>query len=253
MYYTVYKTTNLINGKIYIGKHVTKNPNDSYLGSGSQIKAAIKKYGINNFKKEVLFVLDSKEQMAAKERELVTEEFCQRSDTYNMHEGGEGGFAHVRQSADYKKWCSKGAKNSTGRMHPNWGKYKFKAGDAATKALSIKANLVKQSQPMSAETRRKISTHQKINNSMSGRCWCVEATAIDYSNRRVFTIDSIPNGWISIKQHRDARKNKAGCYGKFWIHNDKLKQNTYCSGDIPLGWNKGRKLEYCRKQHRSDS
>lgn len=36
-YYTIYKTTNLINGKIYIGKHQTKDPYDSYLGSGKRL------------------------------------------------------------------------------------------------------------------------------------------------------------------------------------------------------------------------
>jgi hypothetical protein len=48
----VYKITNLVNGKYYIGKdkHSIKN----YLGSGKIIKSAILKYGIENFKKEIL-------------------------------------------------------------------------------------------------------------------------------------------------------------------------------------------------------
>ena len=45
MFYTVYKITNLINNKIYVGVHITKNLNDSYMGSGVNIKRAIKKYG----------------------------------------------------------------------------------------------------------------------------------------------------------------------------------------------------------------
>ncbi len=40
MYYTVYKTTNRIDGKIYIGSHKTKNPNDGHLGSGKHLKYA---------------------------------------------------------------------------------------------------------------------------------------------------------------------------------------------------------------------
>ena len=74
MYYTIYKTTNLINGKIYIGKHQTSNLNDSYLGSGKGIKNAVKKYGRENFRKDILFVFESEKEMNAKEKELITEE-----------------------------------------------------------------------------------------------------------------------------------------------------------------------------------
>ncbi len=56
----IYKTINLVDGKIYIGKDVKSNP--TYLGSGVRLKYAIKKYGIDSFKKEVLEddILDKK-------------------------------------------------------------------------------------------------------------------------------------------------------------------------------------------------
>lgn len=54
-YYTIYKTINLINDRYYVGKLTTKNPNDDYYGSGSKLKRAIKKHGVSNFKKEILF------------------------------------------------------------------------------------------------------------------------------------------------------------------------------------------------------
>lgn len=91
MYYTVYKITNLISGKVYVGKHQTKDVDDGYMGSGGLIRQAIKKHGIINFKKEILFVFDNATEMNTKERELVTEAFCKSADTYNMAKGGSGG------------------------------------------------------------------------------------------------------------------------------------------------------------------
>ena len=52
MFYTIYKITNLINNKFYIGKHQTNNVDDEYMGSGKLITAAIKKYGANSFERE---------------------------------------------------------------------------------------------------------------------------------------------------------------------------------------------------------
>jgi group I intron endonuclease len=91
MHYLIYKTTCLTTGKIYIGKHQTSKKEDLYLGSGLLLKLAIKKYGRENFSKEILFEFSNKDDMNAKEKELVTEEFCSREDTYNIAIGGQGG------------------------------------------------------------------------------------------------------------------------------------------------------------------
>jgi hypothetical protein len=92
LYFTLYKITNLINGKYYIGTHRTYNLNDSYMGSGHIIKRAIKKHGVSNFKKEILFVFDTEEEMFYKEKEIVNEEFIKNDQTYNLHIGGKGGW-----------------------------------------------------------------------------------------------------------------------------------------------------------------
>jgi hypothetical protein len=47
MHYIIYKTTNNINGKYYIGQHITDNLDDGYIGSGRRLKIARKKYWQN--------------------------------------------------------------------------------------------------------------------------------------------------------------------------------------------------------------
>jgi hypothetical protein len=95
MFYTVYKITNLVNDKIYIGVHRTSNLDDDYMGSGINIKRAIKKYGIDNFKKEYLAIFDNEEKMFEMESSIVNTDFIKSSDTYNINEGGQGSWVYL--------------------------------------------------------------------------------------------------------------------------------------------------------------
>ena len=102
MLYTVYKTTNLVNNKEYIGFHSIKSMEsilcisseydsifeDGYLGSGKFIKRALEKYGPQNMKQELLLVSDDKDEAESLERELVNKEYVNRDDTYNISTGG---------------------------------------------------------------------------------------------------------------------------------------------------------------------
>lgn len=86
----VYKITNLITGKWYIGKHNGTNPN--YMGSGILLKRAIKKHGVTNFKKEILEVCSTIEELNLREAQLISEYNAVSSNqSYNMVAGGEGG------------------------------------------------------------------------------------------------------------------------------------------------------------------
>jgi hypothetical protein len=86
--YTVYKTTNTINSRFYIGVHKTLDPHDGYLGSGVVLKEAIKRYGRSAFVKEVLFSFPTSVEAYAKEKELVNAELLKSDATYNVQEGG---------------------------------------------------------------------------------------------------------------------------------------------------------------------
>lgn len=101
MNYLIYKITNLINKKIYIGAHITLNTNDSYFGSGYLLKRAIAKYGKQNFKKDILFSFDNEEDMWNKEKELVNLEFLGRPDVYNICLGGKGGNLMPQRNLGY--------------------------------------------------------------------------------------------------------------------------------------------------------
>jgi len=96
--FIIYRTTNKIDGKFYIGQHVTKNLEDGYLGSGKRIGYAIKKYGPENFIREILFDFDTLEEMNEKEKELVTEDLIKDPMCYNINTGGNGSWWHVNAS-----------------------------------------------------------------------------------------------------------------------------------------------------------
>lgn len=103
MKYILYKTTNLINGYIYIGIHGTEDPEkfDGYIGNGIYIsqpstykygktvfQQAVKKYGPKNFRRETIITVDTVEQVLLLESIFVDENFLKRPDVYNMVLGG---------------------------------------------------------------------------------------------------------------------------------------------------------------------
>ena len=115
-YYIIYQITNILNAKIYIGKHSTNNIEDSYLGSGKLIRAAILKYGKPNFVKTILFTFDNEHDMNIKEKELITEDFVRRDDTDNLGVGGEGG-AHFKGRKHSPETIEKISKSNMKRFY----------------------------------------------------------------------------------------------------------------------------------------
>ena len=220
MFYTVYKITNKVNGKIYIGVHKTSDLNDGYMGSGKLIKAAIEKYGIENFDREYLKVFDNPEDMFNMESELVNEEFVSRDDTYNLKIGGEGGWDHL---------------NSGATLNARINSDSFKNWNLA----GVNAVLVKLENDK--DFKDSMLAHLKIA-SMLGVDRCKEL---------------YPEGLFFGRTHSDETKRKIGQansiklqgnknpqFGKIWITNSELRQSTRIDKNdiIPAGWIKGRKI-----------
>ena len=137
-YYIIYKTINDVNGMFYYGKHVTENLDDKYLGSGTFLNRAIKKYGKDHFHREIIFLLSSEEEMNNKEREIVTEDLVRNPMCYNVMLGGEGG----------DTWSGKHHSNETKKKlseisHKRWlsSEYKTKLSNSLSEAWRIKKEL----------------------------------------------------------------------------------------------------------------
>lgn len=120
MPYILYKTTNIINGKFYVG--VSNGNNPSYKGSGTALLEAIKIYGSKNFKREILEVFDAEETAFHREAEIVNELFVKNRDTYNIKVGGKGGTGQLKTTEHRKKISEKIKENFVNGKVKNNGK-----------------------------------------------------------------------------------------------------------------------------------
>lgn len=110
IYGYVYKTTNLINGRVYIGQHKYNGWDKSYIGSGKIFEVALKKYGRKNFKCELIENCETKEDLDKKEIYWIAF-YRSKTDCYNITNGGEG-----RSATHSKETRAKLSKSLTGRV-----------------------------------------------------------------------------------------------------------------------------------------
>lgn len=168
-YFYLYKITNILNGKYYIGVHKTKNLDDNYMGSGKYLQNAKKKYGIENFEKEILEYFDSVEEMYLREAEIVNEEFLKLEETYNLKLGGNGGWDYINKFVLKKLFKNKEWKEKFSKiMSENNKKYPRKVSEKFKYSFLCKKH--------SKETKEKIGKANAIHqlgegNSQYGTCW----------------------------------------------------------------------------------
>ena len=138
MKYLIYKITNNVNGRYYIGRHRTNNINDHYMGSGKAIINAIKKYGTDNFSKEIIAETWNESDLWELEKLLVNEEIVKDPKSYNMSYGGKH-YLHGLKTYDPEGFIShqrmaglKGGpacyKQKSQEEKSNWHKKGYEAG-----------------------------------------------------------------------------------------------------------------------------
>lgn len=138
MYGYTYITTNLINGKKYIGQHKAERFDENYKGSGYALQAAIKKYGWENFETKVLNTYDTKEELNQAEiEEIQTRNAVDSEEYYNLANGG-----------GIPSWL--GVKE----RHPNYGKH-------LSKETREKIALSRIGKKASEETKKLMSLQRK--------------------------------------------------------------------------------------------
>ena len=211
-HYLIYKITNLINNKIYIGQHVTTNVNDDYMGSGDHIKNAIKKYGIENFKKEIIAECSSFDEMNELEKELVNQDFVNNPNTYNHAIGGTYGWKNCLKykSEEEVQNIRKHAGDAIINLmkNPEYRKQHVEKISNGLKEAGFDPRTFL-GKTHSEETKRKMSETHKRNN------------------------------------HQKGEKNSQ--FGKCWIYNLELQENKSIKKDelnnwLEKGWIKGRKI-----------
>lgn len=178
MYY-IYRTTNLINGKTYIGQHKTKDiMNDKYVGSGKILWQAIEKYGKENFKNEVIEVVESKFQANIMEKVWIKKERTIGKAEYNIADGGQGG--NFRKSEETKRKLSEALKGNI-----PWNTGKHLSEETKKKLSEAKKGKHHKGVPHSEESKKKISetlkgrkpydmtdeTRRKMSETRKGKHW----------------------------------------------------------------------------------
>ena len=215
MYFLIYKTINKINGKCYVGSHKTENLDDGYFGSGKYLKAAIKKHGLENFVREILFQFDNSEDMYAKEAEIVNEDFLMNENTYNLKVGGFGGFDHIN-----KDEVSRIIKNKKARI----------SADASI----LKKYGVRNPSQISF-VKKKISSSLKLAYSSGKRI--PNLADLNWSGRK--------HSEETLKKMRESQKGKQSGeknsqFGKRWINNGTEETKLNRDQLKPKEWNYGR-------------
>ena len=200
-YHFIYKTTNLLNGKYYIGMHSTDKLDDGYLGSGRRLRYSINKYGKENHKREILEFCKTRKELKSREQEIVNLNEIAKTECLNMVVGGQGGFVDFNHMM---KWSTRGHRAYWN--DPINGEFNKQRQSNLLKKLHrnnilFPNGIVKENNPFygkihSTETKKKMSESSKgmgkgNTNSQYGSRWITN----EIINKKIKKEDIIPDGF----------------------------------------------------------
>jgi hypothetical protein len=187
-YHFIYKTTNLLSGKYYIGMHSTDDLEDGYLGSGTRLRYSINKYGKENFKREILEFCETRDELIKRETEIININEVAKFDCINLKVGGQGGFV----SEEHMKKCQlAGAKAYILKFNndENFRKSRNQKSSETIKKNHLEGKMNPKrfkDKKHSDKTKQLISEKMKgmgigENNSQYGTCWITK----DGANKKI--------------------------------------------------------------------
>ncbi len=220
MYFIIYRTINNINNKYYIGCHKTKKLDDGYIGSGKLLQLAIKKYGKENFTREILYLCKDSKEMFEKEREIVNEEVVKDKNSYNVKIGGEANYYFINHN-------HLNHKNNQHLIHGE----KCKNDIEYRKQFIQKMTIINKKNGLKLKGKTPSNKNMKI-------IYNPETHLTKYVSKN--DIETyLNNGWIKGRTGKETRQ-------RIYVYNDLLKQCKYISLHklseyLSSGWFEGKK------------
>lgn len=238
----IYRITNLTNKKQYVGKKESSVVVEDYFGSGIQITAAIKKYGVENFSREILQWCESLEELNEAEKFWIRESDSKVPKGYNLSDGGDGATLCGELNGMYGKQHTEEAINKISESL----KQQYKDGIREPNHLFGEANDM-YGRHHTEESKKKMSEAQK------GKRLGVklsEETKTKMSNSAKASFASgersskgEKNGFYG-KHHTEETKKKLSesHKGKTWTEEQKLAQSIRQKEEFALGLRVARDL-----------
>lgn len=252
----IYEITNIINNKTYIGQHVCpkdKLPDEdkSYMGSGVLLTKAKKKYGIENFTKEIIAICNSRKEADILETQYIKIYREIGKAEYNLAAGGKGS-SGVKHSEEFRKrdsemmkslWTNEEYRNNMIEVHK--GKISWARGKKFSDEYCLKLSESHKGFKVSDETKEKISIANKgkvipeeqrglISNALKGRHYynngVVEVKR--YECPEGFILGRLPGTMTKLHtegSHRKISQTLSGTH--FWNNGTEQVLSKECPGE----------------------